>query len=79
MRWRDSRPARYGIAQAMGRSGFRLVQVHVNDLPAGTGADGPRHDVEAARADSPAAPARIEAGSQTMTVNVSGEIELRED
>lgn len=67
------------IAQAMGRSGFRLVQVHVNDgqqapVPMARGMM-----LEAARADFSVAPARIEAGSQTMTVNVSGEIELRED
>ena len=64
------------IAKAMGRSGFRLVQIHINDgqrnpMPMARGAM-----LEAASADFSVAPARIEAGTQTMTVSVNGEIEL---
>ena len=35
--------------------------------------------MEAAKADFGVAPARIEAGTQTLTVSVNGEIELSED
>ena len=64
------------IAKAMGHSGFRLVQIHINDgqrnpMPMARGAM-----LEAASADFSVAPARIEAGTQTMTVSVNGEIEL---
>lgn len=66
------------IAKAMGRSSFRLVQIHIND--------GQRHAMpvarsammESAKADFSVAPARIEAGTQTLTVSINGEIELSE-
>lgn len=67
------------IAKAMGRTGFRLVQIHIND-----GQQAPRPMVrsalmETASADFSVAPARIEAGTQTMTVSINGEIELSGD
>ena len=67
------------IAKAMGRSGYRLVQLHINDgrhapTPVARGMM-----MEAARADASVAPARIEAGTQTLSVSVNGEIELSEN
>ena len=67
------------IAKAMGRSTYRLVQLHINDgrhapMPVARGMM-----MEAARADASVAPARIEAGTQTLSVSVNGEIELSED
>lgn len=67
------------IATAMERRSYRLVQIHVNDgqrhaMPMARGAM-----MEMASADASVAPARIEAGTQTMTVSINGEIELSED
>ena len=67
------------IAKAMGRSSYRLVQLHINDgrhggMPVARGMT-----MEAARADAGVAPARIEAGTQTLSVSVNGEIELSEN
>lgn len=67
------------IAKAMGRRGFRLVQVHINDGHHSPSPVARGMMLESARADFSVAPARIEAGTQTMTVSVSGEIELSED
>lgn len=66
------------IATAFGRGSFRLVQIHVNDghsrpMPVARGAI-----MESASADFSVAPARIEAGTQTLTVSVNGEVELHE-
>lgn len=67
------------VAEAMGRSSYRLVQLHINDgghspMPVARGMM-----MEAARADAGGAPARIEAGTQTLSVSVNGEIELSEN
>jgi predicted secreted protein len=61
------------IARAMGRSGYRIVKLHVND----GGAPMPAHAemMMAAPMARVAAP-RIEAGTQRVEVTVSGEIEL---
>jgi predicted secreted protein len=63
------------IARALGRSGFQIVRLNIDD-----GRHGPapvmRGMMMEAQADMAVAPARIEAGTQTMTVSVSGEIEL---
>lgn len=65
------------IAGSLGRKDFRLVQLHVNanrvsPMPVARGMM-----FESAKAD--VAPARIEAGTQQMTVSVNGEIELSDD
>ncbi|MCB1790824.1 MAG: SIMPL domain-containing protein [Gammaproteobacteria bacterium] len=67
------------IAKALGRKGFRIVQLHVNDsqqapVPMVRGVM-----MEAAKADFSVAPARIEGGTQTMTISVNGEVELSDD
>ncbi|MCP5436172.1 MAG: SIMPL domain-containing protein [Chromatiaceae bacterium] len=67
------------IAGALGRTGFRLVNLQINDsrnrpMPLARGMM-----MEAATADFSVAPATIEAGTQELTVSVSGEIELSED
>ena len=66
------------IAKSLGRSGFRIVRLHINDgqnrpMPMARGMM-----LESAKADMSVAPARIEAGTQQMTVSVNGEIELTE-
>jgi predicted secreted protein len=66
------------IAESLGRSGFRLVQLAINDndYRPMVAARGP---MLTASADSGIAPPRLEAGTQRMTVTVSGEIELNEN
>ena len=65
------------ITKALGRSGFRIVQLHINDgqnrpMPMARGM------MLESKADMAVAPTRIEAGMQQMTVSVNGEIELGE-
>jgi len=65
------------IAKSLGRSGFRVVRLNINDnrqnpMPV---ARGMRME---ASADQSVAPARIEAGTRKMTISVNGEIELSE-
>jgi predicted secreted protein len=62
------------IAETLGRGGYRLVQLSIQDNqhPPVPIARGLAMAAEAA----PAAPARFEAGTQTVTVTVNGEIEL---
>lgn len=66
------------IAKSLGRSRFRIVQLHVDD-----GRDRPmpvaRGLMMEAAADASVAPARLEGGTQTLSVDVNGEIELSED
>jgi len=67
------------ITESLGRTGFRLVNLQINDsrnhpMPLARGMM-----MEAAKADFSVAPATIEAGTQEMTVSVSGEIELSEN
>ncbi|MCW5585887.1 MAG: SIMPL domain-containing protein [Chromatiales bacterium] len=67
------------ITESLGRTGFRLVNLQINDsrnhpMPLARGMM-----MEAATADFSVAPATIEAGTQELTVSVSGEIELSED
>ena len=65
------------IADALGRRSYRLVRVTIND--------GQQRPVPMARAmlaeaaDFSPAPARLEAGTQDLSVTVNGEIELSED
>lgn len=67
------------IADAMGRSSYRVVQLHINDGQRRPMAVARGATMEAASADFSVAPARIEAGTQTMSVSVNGEIELSEN
>jgi len=66
------------IAGTLGRAGYRIVRININD-----GHNGPvpiaRGMMMEAAADAAVAPARIEAGTQQITVSVNGEIELSED
>ena len=67
------------VAKSLGRRDFRLVQLHINDDRQGPMPMVRGVMMEAAKADFGVAPARIEAGTQTLTVSVNGEIELSED
>ena len=63
------------IAESLGRSGYRVVRLNINDsrnnpMPVARGM------MMEAAADHKVAPARIEAGTRQMTVSVNGEIEL---
>ena len=66
------------VAGALGRDSYRIVRININD-----GHDGPvpiaRGMMMEAAADTAVAPARIEAGTQQITVSINGEIELSED
>jgi predicted secreted protein len=63
------------IARTLGRNGFQIVRLNIDD-----GHHGPapvmRGMMMEAKADAAVAPPRIEAGTRKMTVSVSGEIEL---
>ena len=63
------------IARALGRSGYQIVRLNIND-----GQHSPAPMVRGMRMEAMAAdavaPARIEAGTQKMSVSVNGEIEL---
>jgi len=65
------------VARSLGRSGYRVVRLNIND-----GRRGPvpvaRGMMMEASADAGVAPARIEAGTRQMSVSVDGEIELGE-
>ncbi len=66
------------IADALGRDSYRIVRLNINDnhrQPAPM----MRAMTAGASADASPAPARIQTGTQLMSVNVSGEIELSED
>ncbi|MGB5202319.1 MAG: SIMPL domain-containing protein [Sedimenticolaceae bacterium] len=66
------------IAKSLGRAGYRLVRLNINE-----GGHSPMPGMGArmmsAQADSMVAPARIESGTQVITVSVNGEIELSDD
>jgi predicted secreted protein len=66
------------IARSLGRGGFRIVRLNIND---GRHSPAPvvRSMMMEAKADMAVAPARIEAGTQELTVSVNGEIELNAD
>ncbi len=66
------------IAKSLGRKAYRLVRININDghhspMPVARGM------MMEASSDSGVAPARIEAGTQTMTISINGEIELSEN
>jgi predicted secreted protein len=65
------------IAKTLGRSGYRVVRININD-----GRHGPmpiaRGMMMEASADVAVAPPRLEAGTQQMSVSIDGEIELSE-
>ncbi len=63
------------IAQALGRPGYRLVRLHVADSGQ-PGMPVTYRAVMMAEAAVKAAPAQIEAGEQTLSVTVSGTIQL---
>jgi len=63
------------IARSLGHSGYRVVRLNINDsrhnpMPVARGM------MMETSADRSVAPARIEAGTQQMTISVNGEIEL---
>jgi len=65
------------IAKSLGRNAYRVVRLNINDsrqtpMPVARGM------MMEASADRGVAPARIEAGTQQMTISVNGEIELSE-
>jgi predicted secreted protein len=66
------------VAKSLGRNGYRLVRISINDHD-----DRPRPMVRTMAAEasvsSAAPPPRFEAGTQSITVAVSGEIALFED
>ena len=66
------------ITKALGRSSYRIVRLNINDNQRHP-APVMRAMVAGASADAMPAPARIQAGTQMMSVNVSGEIELSEN
>jgi predicted secreted protein len=64
------------IAASLGRHDYRIVRIHIRDgqqvpMPVARGM--------LAEASAAVAPARLEAGTQQLTVSVNGEIELSED
>ncbi len=65
------------IAKTLGRSGYRVVRININDgrhspMPIARGM------MMEASADVAVAPPRLEAGTQQMSVSIDGEIELSE-
>lgn len=66
------------VTKALGRRDYRLVRLNINDNQAPP-VPVMRAMVAEARAGAMPAPARIDAGTQRVTVNVDGEIELSED
>ena len=64
----------FAIARAMGRSGYRVVKLRLNQ---GHAAPAPR-DMLMAKSTAPVAAPRIQAGTQRIEVTVSGEIELKD-
>lgn len=66
------------VAETLGRNGYRLVRININDGYQGPAPIARSMMLEAAAADAGVAPARIEAGTQQVTVSVSGEIELND-
>ena len=65
------------IAKTLGRSGYRVVRININDgrhspMPIARGM------MMEASADVAVAPPRLEAGTQQMSVSINGEIELSE-
>lgn len=67
------------VSKALGRSGYRIVRLNINDGRH----DGPvpiaRGMMMEAQADLAVAAPALEAGTQRMTVSVTGEIELSDD
>lgn len=66
------------VAKAMGRSSYRLVSLRINEgglPPTPVLRAAPMMEMDSAAV----APARIDAGSQTLRVSVDGEIELSDD
>jgi predicted secreted protein len=63
------------VTEELGRSGYRIVRININ-----TGGGGvtpiPYRTMAAMRADAEVAQPALEAGTQTISVNVSGTIEL---
>lgn len=64
------------IAKSLGRGGYRIVRVNINDGYRGPAPIARGMMMEAAAADVSVAPARIEAGTQQVTVSINAEIEL---
>lgn len=66
------------VAETLGRRSYRLVRLNLNDNQAPP-VPIMRGMVAEAQAGAVPAPARIEAGTQRITVTVNGEIELSDD
>ena len=65
------------VAKTLGRSGYRIVRININDgrhspMPMARGV------MMEASADLAVAPPRLEAGTQELSVSINGEIELTE-
>lgn len=67
------------IARSLGRSSYRVVRININDGQHSPVPMARAVMMEAGRADAAVAPARIEAGTQQITIAINGEIELSED
>ena len=66
------------VSKALGRSGYRIVRLQINDGQSHPAPVMRGMMMEVASSDSMVAPARIEAGTQTLQVTINGEIELDE-
>jgi predicted secreted protein len=64
------------IAESLGRDGYRIVRIHIRD---GQQVPVPMARGMLAEASTAVASARLEAGTQQMSVSVDGEIELAEE
>ena len=64
------------IAESLGRDGYRIVRIHIRD---GQQVPVPVARGMLAEASTAVASARLEAGTQQMSVSVNGEIELAEE
>ncbi len=64
------------IAESLGRDGYRIVRIHIRD---GQQVPVPVARGMLAEASTAVASARLEAGTQQMSVSVNGEIELTEE
>lgn len=67
------------ITRTLGRGGYRIVRININDGPNGPVPIARGMIMEAAQADVAVAPARIEPGTQQLTIAINGEIELSEE
>ena len=67
------------VTKVLGRQGYRIVRLNINEGRHSPAPVARTMMMESARADYGPAPARIEAGTQQLTVSINGEIEISED